>query len=879
LSLAPGTRIGGYEIVTLIGAGGMGEVYHARDARLRRDVAIKMLPVSLSGDRARLQRLEREAQLLASISHAGIATLYGVQDSDHGLALVMELVEGRTLAQAIAEGPLPLSEAIRIATALASALAAAHDRGVVHRDLKPANVMCAPGGAVKILDFGLAKALASHEAGAAPPADSPTITSVATAHGLILGTAAYMAPEQACGSDVDRRADIWAFGAVLYEMLTGRQAFDGRNSGEAIANVIGREPDWARLPASTPPAVRRLLRRCLQKSPDRRLHHVADAQLELVEALETPAAETADVRGPAPARAFVPIAAGVALATALAAFLIGRAVGAPPATTVEWVGERLGGSTVAMAPTVSPDGGTVAFMSIVQGLTQVAVMRPESGTWRVLTKERARGLVDHLTWSADGSRVFYSRLLDVPNGVYSVPVFGGDERLILENAISPRALPDGSLLVTRINADRFAQLHRFWPETGRIEALPALVAPLNRLPSPAYEAFPDGKAVVYVGRPADSAASVADHLYVLDLASRRSRRIAPDVTVTFTSFSFPLAVSSDGQSVLFTLPTGNTHPIVSVARDGSPGVQTVLPLMQRPVAMDVGADGRLFLDQLDQPAEIFRFDPRSGELERMPMPAMLTLEGGSALPLPDGRLLFATRTLGRDRMMVMTPGLDPVPFIDTTEETSGPMANLGADSVVLFAGSPPNRQLAIASIAGGRIVHRLAQVDREQVIVGVAGSPDGRTVYYVAGGTVWALNPPDGAPRRIRGGDGVAVAPDGRSLVVMLSEANGIRLVRHHLVGSDATDESIPLVGYRLSPWPIASNAVGRDGRLVVRVATPDSWFWPAAILSPRTGGVDVLPQGDAADMLVPGWDTQGRVVTIASFTRSTLWRFKPLNR
>ena len=500
-------------------------------------------------------------------------------------------------------------------------------------------------------------------------------------------------------------------------------------------------------------------------------------------------------------------------------------------------------------------------------------MKPQSGIWTILTRERGKGLVQRVSWSRDGSRILFDRYLDTPNGIYSVPMLGGEERLLLENAMTPNPLPDGSLLFTRINTDRTVQLHRYWPDAGRVEPLPALMAPLSQITMPAVELFPDGREVVYVGRPVTGAASDRDHLWVLDLASKTNRRIAPDATLAFTSFSFPLATSSDGESVLFTMPVGNTHPIVGVARDGSPGLRTVLPLIHRPVEIDASPDGSLFVDQLDQPAEIFRFAPSSHALERMPMPATLTLEGAAALPFPDGRLLLGTRTLGRDRLVVMAPGKEPVPFIDTDEDTSAPMAMLGSDRVILFAGAGPKRQLAIASIADGRIVSRFARLDGSQHITALAGSPDGRTIFYIAGGALSSVSGPDEAPRRIRAGDGVAVTPDGRALVVMLNETAGARLIRHDLASGEEAD--ISLAGLRLSPWPLAPNAVAPDGRLAVRVTSPDSWFWPAAILDPRTGRTEVLPQAAVADMLMPGWDAQGRLVTIATFTRSTLWRFR----
>jgi hypothetical protein len=476
MRLSEGTRVGSYEIVGPLGAGGMGEVYRARDTRLRRIVAIKILPVAFAADPDRLQRFEREAQVLASLNHPNIATIHGLEDVNGVNALVLELVEGQTLDECIADGRLPPEEAIAIARQIATALEAAHERGIVHRDLKPSNIKRTPDGTVKVLDFGLAKALdPALASGGFDVTIPPTFTARHTEMGLVLGTAAYMAPEQARGRAVDRRADIWAFGVVLYEMLSGRRAFDGEVATEVIANVLTREPDWSQLPASTPPSVQRLLRRCLQKDAARRLHHIADARLDLDEALEArePAAPPAPRRIASRTKTLV-WAAALVLAMPLA-FLAGAQWRASTTGTApSWHGERLGGSTVAMGPHVSPDGQMLAFQAMVDGMTQVGVIRPQSGTWTILTHDRSRGLAQEMSWSSDNSRIYFDRFFDVPRGIFTVPVLGGDERLLLENAMTPQVLPDGSLLVTRINAERLVQLHRFWPETGRVEPLPAL---------------------------------------------------------------------------------------------------------------------------------------------------------------------------------------------------------------------------------------------------------------------------------------------------------------------------------------------------------------------------------------------------------------------
>ena len=291
MSIASGTRFGAYEIIAPLGAGGMGEVYRARDMKLSRDVAIKVLPADVARDPERLARFEREARLLASLNHPNIAHVYGFEHAAaaDGAAmhfLAMELVDGDDLSIVIARGPIPVADALPIARQIAEALEAAHGQDIVHRDLKPANVKVRSDGTVKVLDFGLAKALGGDaSSGPADAMNSPTLTVQGTTAGTVLGTAAYMAPEQARGKAVDKRADIWAFGVVLWEMLTGKRLFAGETVSDVLAAVLTSEPDWTRLPAGLPSPVRDVLRRCLERNPKQRLHDIADARLQVDDAL------------------------------------------------------------------------------------------------------------------------------------------------------------------------------------------------------------------------------------------------------------------------------------------------------------------------------------------------------------------------------------------------------------------------------------------------------------------------------------------------------------------------------------------------------------------------------------------------------------------
>ena len=281
LSLSSGTRVGGFQILSLIGSGGMGEVYRARDTRLNRDVALKILPEAVAVDPHRLARFKREAQVLAALNHPHIAAIYGFEEGNGIDALVMELVGGPTLADRIERGPIPIEDALPIARQLAEALDAAHEQGIIHRDLKPENIKLTPDGTVKVLDFGLAKAV-ERTSVLSELAQSPTVmTPVSTVEGVICGTVAYMSPEQARGRPVDKRTDIWAFGCVLFEMLAGRKPFPGGSLPDTVAAILTSEPDWRVLPPETPPRVRLLIERCFRKDPTQRLRDIGDVWFQL----------------------------------------------------------------------------------------------------------------------------------------------------------------------------------------------------------------------------------------------------------------------------------------------------------------------------------------------------------------------------------------------------------------------------------------------------------------------------------------------------------------------------------------------------------------------------------------------------------------------
>ncbi|HEV8609304.1 MAG TPA: protein kinase [Thermoanaerobaculia bacterium] len=339
MPLAAGSKFGVYSILGPIGSGGMGEVYRAFDTRLGREVAVKTLPAAFSRDPERLARFEREARMLASLNHPSIAAIYGLEESDGGRFIVMELVPGETLSEKVSHGPLPLDEALKIARQIADALEAAHERGIIHRDLKPANIKVTPEGRVKVLDFGLAKAFDAKPTGSDPDLSlSPTLVSDGTQPGVILGTAEFMSPEQARGKPVDKRTDIWSFGCVLYELLTGRRIFGGETASDVLAAILTAEPRWDLLPREIPARIRDLLRRSLQKDPSHRLRDVGDARIEIDQALDALRGSPLPVEPPAPRRrasgkrlAAIVAGAVAAVVAALAIVWIARRPSPPPA--------------------------------------------------------------------------------------------------------------------------------------------------------------------------------------------------------------------------------------------------------------------------------------------------------------------------------------------------------------------------------------------------------------------------------------------------------------------------------------------------------------------------------------------------------------------
>jgi eukaryotic-like serine/threonine-protein kinase len=472
LALTPGIRIGVYQIAAQIGVGGMGEVYQATDTNLKRQVAVKVLPAAVAGDVERLARFQREAEVLAALNHPNIAQIFGLEKTPDFTALVMELVEGDDLSQRIARGAIPLDEALPIAKQIAEALEAAHEQGIIHRDLKPANIKVRPDGTVKVLDFGLAKAM--EPVGSSPNvSQSPTITTPAmmTGVGMILGTAAYMSPEQAKGRAADTRSDVWAFGCVLYEMLAGRAAFEGDTVSELLANVLKSEPDGTRLPPSMPEGIRRLLRRCLEKDPKERLRHIGDARIEIRDARSGPENDSRLRPNVARSRELLAWATALLVATVAGLAMMWPRQPAPAALEA-----RLEISTPPTSDSssfaISPDAKTIVFVATSQGQLPLWLRRLDSAVGRPLAGTDGASWP---FWSPDSRSVgFFAdgklKRIDVDSGsvqaLAEAPVGqGGTWRRDGVILFSP--FPPGSIFrVSAAGGEVTPQTHMVTPQQG-----------------------------------------------------------------------------------------------------------------------------------------------------------------------------------------------------------------------------------------------------------------------------------------------------------------------------------------------------------------------------------------------------------------------------
>ncbi len=852
MPLAPGTRLGPYEVLAPIGAGGMGEVWKARDTRLDRIVAVKVSQERFN------ERVEREARAIAALNHPHICALYDV-GPDY---LVMEYLDGKPL-----HGPLPLKTAMDYAVQAADALRAAHAKGIIHRDLKPDNILVTRTG-VKLLDFGLAKTAATPASrlAAAIGETTATIADPQTRENTILGTLQYMAPEQLEGKPADARSDIFAFGAVLYEVVSGKRAFDGDNKASVIAAILKEEPPpLARLNPAVPVGLDRIVRKCMTKDPDARWQTASDLADELKwtseSSLERPAVAPPTFRRAA--RDWLWLVA-LALIIGMAAMLW-RGFG--PRRPAVWSGSFLGGPLTAHCPRISPDGQLVAFLTLVDNLAQVAVMRADGSSWRVLTSQKDAGYATEIAWSPDGSTLYFSRYSGRPRGVYSIPMLGGEPRLLRENAIGGIPLPDGSLIIAAMVGRADAQLLRFWPESGKEDSLPAYLPQYSGEFMP-VAVFPGGTEMAFFG----VYTTAPEHsgtlgLYSMDLNARTARPLGGSF-VTWYNSAMPMAAARDGKAIITLQQTEDVQQVVRVPRDGGRR-ETLFSVPTNEIwYLSVGPDGSIYRDSVKRPMTMLQFSPGGGRPDESNQAS-----SGHIDSLPDGRLLFPVRTGGKAHLVTGIVGAEPRAFLQTSEESNRPLAVSASGSIAFKLGTAPRHQIAIATVRDGRIVRRLSLKASE--VRSLALSADGSTLYYAAEGSIWCVPVSESAPpRRIVEGDEVVLDAAHRLLYVKQMAKEPPVLLKVSADGGAAEPIRLP-GGLRLVENPMAANAVDAKGRFVFETSSEDSFYYRATLFDPASRNSPlVIPLQFEGDIWSPVWTSDGRIAAIGSPIASSLWRY-----
>jgi serine/threonine protein kinase/Tol biopolymer transport system component len=764
LTLSKGTRLGPYEIVSPLGAGGMGEVYRARDSKLGRAVAIKVLPSELAKDAEKLGRFQREAKVLASLNHPNIASIYGFEDSDKP-GLVMELIEGPTLADRILPGPVHFEEALTIAKQVCDALEYAHEHGIVHRDVKPANIKVTSDGTVKLLDFGLAKTFEGLVVNT-DISSSPTLTHMATQAGLILGTAAYMSPEQAKGQPIDHRSDIWAFGCVLFEMLTGKVVFGGESVTDTLAEIIKAEPDWSLIPANAPKPIRTLLQRCLEKDARQRLQAIGEARIVIEVVLAGPTGTSVEETENAKARS------AEKRSPLLAGWIGGFVIGAVLAAGSVWWAARSGSAPASMhfsavtsfagvqaQPALSPDGRSVAFVSNRDGQYNVYVGLVRGGQLVQITHNAS--LKSRPSWSPDGSILAYGQLNDFGTmDIWEVAALGGLPRKVVLNAADPTWTPDGQSLVYENIADG-----SIW--TAGVEGdNPRLLVRM----APGYlgtepRISPDGKMVAVASRLAIG--GPYGELGVADLSTGKVRMLTHDDALALSP-----AWSPDSQLIYFASSRGGTLNIWKIGADGR-GLWQVTAGEGDDAELDVSSDGkRLVFATLRLNIGLAQFDPqaRPGDANGKVLstdPARN--EFGPAYSPDNTHLAFFTNLKGVENESI---GVSDANGANATQLVRDSRVNL------FPRWSPDGTHLIFLSVAEGSGEYRSVAISGgapQTIVQGGFGQVDvgrdGRLLYQ-KDGEVRAFDPRDGKARTLGSIPGADAAPrwsaDGSAVVYVV---------------------------------------------------------------------------------------------------------------
>ena len=878
MTLTPGTRLGAYEVAAQIGEGGMGQVFRATDTKLKRQVAIKILPPSVAADHDRLARFQREAEVLASLNHPNIAAIYGLEEGDGVSALVMELVDGEDLSQRIARGALPADEAVAIARQIAEALEAAHEQGIIHRDLKPANIKVRPDGTVKVLDFGLAKAVLPDEpGGAANTANSPTLTSHGTRLGVILGTAAYMSPEQARGRAVDRRADIWAFGVVLYEMLAGRSAYLGEDVSETLAAVLTREVDYTALPAETPARLRQLLTDCLVRDPKQRLRDIGDARRALDQVIRGVPADAAVSATSAVGRSRTS-GVSVALAWAIAALAVlsavaiawqsrARAVEAPHSVTrskmlIPGLAGFLG---------VSPDGTHVAYSVNGQDSYQLYLKALDQFDGQPMPGANGG---EFPVFSPDGGWIAFSdrsseRMLK------KSPVAGGPTFTIGPGWFAGGGAwgPGDTIVYSRASG------------LVKISASGGAVSPLTTVDTGSGETihnrpqFLPGDRLLFT---VISKSPESPQFAVLDLKSGTRRIVArggsngryvPSGHLTFVREGTLFAVPFDLDRLV---TTGPEVPLIegistlgppgtadyTVAQSGTllymesrisgtllswanrSGVSQSIPALaprEHRVAGRLSPDGRRMVTSVvtGSAADLWMIDLQRGVETR------LTFSDSNEDPVwtPDGRtVVFALRRSARPGIYSMPADGGRAELLFASDSPGRPtsISKDGATLLYTEVGGPSSRpRVMVLPLRGSpRTPHPLREIDAEDSQAQF--SPDGKWVALTSTETgtreVYLVRFPDGGAKvRVSSGGGQQPrwANNGSELLFWSSRRGGAQLMSVSVASTDALVISVPRALFGMLPpsiWDVAP-----DGRFLVEtvpaaqagsvMVTVTNWF------------------------------------------------------
>ncbi len=825
MSLTVGAWIGSYEIVSALGEGGMGAVYRARDTKLGHDVAIKILPDAFASDADRLARFEREARTLASLNHPNIAQIYGVEDR----ALILELVAGDDLSTVIARGALPLGEALAIARQIALALEGAHDAGIVHRDLKPANIKVRPDGAVKVLDFGLAKSTPADDARRAGSEDAvsyATMTSPAmTGIGVILGTASYMSPEQARGRPVDRRSDLWSFGVVLFEMISGRQIFAGDTITDVIAAVVTRDPDWGALPPTTPASIRRLLTRCLEKDPARRLRDAADARLDIEDAQRDPdgalggGAMAGATRSASRRRwpLFLAWAATIVAAVAVGAVALGNR--ATPDESLRVLNLTI---PAASAPTValSPDGQWVAVVSdkkiFVKGMRESA--------WRELAG--TAGAVIPLIWSPESQAIAFA----MGSSIKRVDLVGSRPQTICDRCVQPKSLRGGS-----------------WGKDG---------------------------VILLGGSPED--ARLGGGLLKLSVNGGAMERVTTmDATRGENSPRYPTFLP-DGRQFVFTVRRDNGEHEIRVGNLNGDPPRTIASGFSKTLY----ADGYLLFAR-DETLVALPFDAATGQASGDPQKVADRVSHNVGIGLvsfavgDEGTLVFGPAAATRGYIFVDRHGRKLSDVTTRAADASGRLSRDGRRAVIAeIDPEKSSTDIYIIDLATGARFRLTSDPNWEQAPV---WSPDDKRIAYRLGPAIYVQDIAGGKPTRISEfGSGAAGfihdwSKDGQYLLLTRSTITGGELARMsvtdgqiHVMAPSAASEA---GNARLSPdsrW--AAYPSGETGSIEIHVRS-----FPDGRVSHRittTGGDSPVWSRDGTELFYrddEGWVVACRIRTIGA--------------